>query len=123
MIAATTETAERAKEFFAQKLDFTVSPDELNEQIEKGAEGFIVDVREAKDFIKGHVPGAINLPTGHWDKITVWRKDRPLIIYGYSQRCHLAAHAARKSAEHGYTVLELEGGFDAWKTSRLPLEY
>jgi rhodanese-related sulfurtransferase len=113
MIAATIETAGKAKEFFAQKLDFTVSPDELNEQIETGGNIFIVDVHETKDFIKGHIPGAINLPGGHWDKITAWRKNRPVITYGYSQRCHLAAHAAKESAEHGCTVLGLEGGFDA----------
>jgi rhodanese-related sulfurtransferase len=123
MITATMETAGKAKEFFAQKLDFTVSPDELNEQIETGGNHFIVDVREVKDFIKGHVPGAISLPSGCWNKITAWRKDRPVIIYGYSQSCHLAARAAMESAEQGYTVLELEGGFEAWKKGRLALEY
>jgi rhodanese-related sulfurtransferase len=123
MISATIESAGKAKEFFAQKLDFTVSPVELNEQIETGGNHFIVDVREVKDFIKGHVPGAISLPNGCWNKITAWRKDRPVIIYGYSQSCHLAAHAARESAERGYTVLELEGGFEAWKKGRLALEY
>jgi rhodanese-related sulfurtransferase len=123
MIAATIETAEKAKEFFAQKLDFTVSPEDLNVQIENGGKHFIVDVRGAKDFIKGHIPGAINLPIGHWDNITVWRKDWPIIIYGYSQPCHLAAHAAMEFAQRGYTVLELEGGFDAWRKSKLAKEY
>ena len=123
MIEATTEAAEKAKEFFAQKLDFTINPEELNDQIEKGGKSFIVDVRETKDFIKGHIPCAINLPTGHWDKITAWRKDRPIIIYGYSELCHLATHAAKEAAEHGYTVLELEGGFEAWRKSKLAVEY
>jgi rhodanese-related sulfurtransferase len=123
MVTATIESAEKAKEFFARKLDFTISPEELNDEIEKGGKNFIVDVREAKDFIKGHIPCAINLPLGHWDKMIGWRKDRPIIIYGYSQLCHLAAHAAKESAEHGYTVLELEGGFDAWRKSKLAVEY
>jgi rhodanese-related sulfurtransferase len=123
MIAATIEIAGKAIEFFAQKLDFTISPDELNKQIEKGGKNFIVDVRDTKDFIKGHIHGAINLPVGHWDKISTWRKDRPIIIYSYSQLCHLAAHAAKESAEYGYTVLELAGGFDAWRKSKLAIEF
>jgi rhodanese-related sulfurtransferase len=123
MVTSTIESAEKAKEFFARKLDFTISPEELNDEIEKGGKNFIVDVREAKDFIKGHIPCAINLPIGHWDKMIGWRKDRPIIIYGYSQLCHLAAHAAKASAEHGHTVLELEGGFDAWRKSKLATEY
>ena len=123
MIEATTETAEKAKEFFAQKVDFTIGPDELNGLIKKGEKIFVVDVRETTDFIRGHIPGAVNLPSGNWSKITTWRRDRPIIIYGYSQLCRLATHAAKESAEQGYTVLELEGGFDAWKKSKLIKEY
>jgi rhodanese-related sulfurtransferase len=123
MVEATAETAEKAKEFFAQKLDFTISPEELNDEIEKGGKNFIVDVRETADFIKGHIPCAINLPIGHWDKMSGWRKDRPIIIYGYSQLCHRAARAAKEAAEQGYTVLELEGGFESWTKSKLPVDY
>lgn len=123
MIETTQETAEKANEFFAQKVDFTISPEELNGLIKNGEKIFIVDVRETKDFIRGHIPGAINLPSDHWSKIPTWRRDWPIIIYGYSQICRLAADAAKESAGHGYKVLELEGGFDAWRMSKLHKEY
>jgi len=122
MPAVTLNAPEKAREFFAGKLDFTVSPAELNEQIEKGGKNFIIDVRETIYFIKGHISGAINLPRSNWGKISGWRNDRPLIIYGHSQICHLAAHAALEFAQQGYSVIELEGGFAAWKESKLPVE-
>jgi rhodanese-related sulfurtransferase len=113
---------ERALEFFGGKLDFTISPAEVHEQIEKGWKNFIVDVRAVRDFIQGHVPKAINLPFGLCDRISSWRNDRPLIIYGYSPTCRLAAHAALEFARQGHSVMELEGGFEAWKENRLPIE-
>jgi len=57
-------SSERAQEFFGRKLDFTISPAEVNEQIEIGLNNFIVDARAVKDFILGHVFKAVNLPFG-----------------------------------------------------------
>ena len=122
MSTVTLNAPEKAAEFFAGKLDFTVTPVELSEQIENGVKSFIVDVREAINFIKGHIPGAINLPKGNWSHITGWRNDRPVIIYGYSHICHLAARAAVEFASQGHSVIEMEGGFAAWKESRLHVE-
>jgi rhodanese-related sulfurtransferase len=83
---------------------------------------FIIDVRAVRDFIRGHVPNAINLPFDLCDKISGWHNDRSLIIYGYSPTCHLAAHAALLLARQGHSVMELEGGFETWKANRLPIE-
>jgi rhodanese-related sulfurtransferase len=122
MTTATLNSPEGAQHFFALKLDFTISPVELCEQIENGGKQFIIDVRSVKDFIRGHVPNAINLPVGLCNKMSGWRNDRPLIIYGHSPTCHLAAHAALEFARQGHSVMELEGGFAAWKKERLPIE-
>jgi rhodanese-related sulfurtransferase len=122
MMSATPSIAEKAKEFFAEKMDFTIGPAEVNQQLQNGANIVIIDVRATEDFIKGHVPRAINLPDGQWDKTSGWRKERPLVIYGYSQTCHLAAHAAFAFASQGFPVMEMDGGFAAWKESKLPVE-
>jgi rhodanese-related sulfurtransferase len=113
---------EKAQEFFAWKLDFTVDPLELNRQINNSENITIIDVRAAKDFIRGHLPRAINLPAGNWDKISGWRKERPLVVYCYSQTCHLAAHAAVEFARQGLSVREMEGGFETWRKNKLPVE-
>jgi rhodanese-related sulfurtransferase len=122
MTSATLSAPEKAKEFFAGKLDFTIGPAEVNQQLQNGANIVIIDVRATEDFIKGHVPHAINLPEGQWDKTSGWRKERPLVIYCYSQTCHLAARAALAFASQGFPVMEMEGGFAAWKENKLPVE-
>lgn len=43
-------------------------------------------------------------------------------MYCYSEVCHLAAAAARDFAEHGYPVMELEGGFEEWHRNNLSIE-
>ena len=40
----------------------------------------------------------------------------------YSQVCHLAATAAVEFAGKGYSVMEMEGGFEAWKEHDLEIE-
>ena len=39
-------------------------------------------------------------------------KNKTHVIYCYTQTCHLAAGAALVFAKKGYSVVELEGGFD-----------
>ena len=86
------------------------------------ADWVVVDARGLKDYVKGHIPGAINKYRQLDESFTGLSKDRNNIIYCYSEECHLAASAAREFAEHGYPVIELEGGFESWKMHNLPVE-
>jgi rhodanese-related sulfurtransferase len=113
-----------AQEYFANKLAFTIGPVELDSMIREG-EGddiAIVDVRAAKDYERGHVPGAINLPRDQWHSLEGLRNDAVNILYCYTQTCHLAARAAHEFAGKGYQVMEMEGGFEAWQSSRLDVQ-
>ena len=105
---------EGAKRFFAAKLANTTGPHELAHMIETKQNIVIVDVRLPSDYRAGHIPGAINLPKGMWDRPRGLRKDAVNILYCYSQTCHLAAEAAAQLAAQGYPVVEMEGGFPAW---------
>jgi rhodanese-related sulfurtransferase len=49
-------------------------------------------------------------------------RDKPNVLYCYSQVCHLAATAAVEFAGRGFSIVELEGGFDGWKEYDLPIE-
>ena len=82
----------------------------------------VVDVREAEDFAKGHIPGALSLPQERWDSLEEMSRDKMHIFYCYTQQCHLAAQACVKFANRGYPVMELEGGFAAWKAAELDIE-
>jgi len=113
----------RAKAYFEDKLAFTTGPVELERWIKTGENNLVVvDVRAAEDFAKDHIPGAINLPKDKWDNPQGLSKDKTNVIYCYTQQCHLAANACVQFASRGYPVMELEGGFEAWKANDLDIE-
>ena len=112
----------KAVEYFEAKLEFTTGPIELNSMIERGDTINIIDVRDREEYRKNHIPGAINLPKEKWSTFAGLSRDRTTVVYCYDQQCHLAASAARLFAENGFPVIELEGGFEAWKQHKLPVE-
>ena len=108
-----------AARYFQSKLDFTCGPIELSHWLDEGAAVNVVDVRAPEDYVKGHVPGAINLPRDQWQNPKGLSKDKANVIYCYSQTCHLAAAAALEFAKQGFPVVEMEGGFTAWQKAQL----
>jgi rhodanese-related sulfurtransferase len=121
----TTTAALNASEimgFIGNKMFLTILPEEVNQILRSDFNSIIVDVRETQDFINGHVPGAINLPKGDWGKITGLQYDPTMIIYCYSNMCPLGVQAISEFASYGYSVIEMEGGFEAWRENNLPVE-
>lgn len=112
----------KAREYFEAKLAFTTGPVELSHMIDEGESIHAVDVRAEEDFKRGHITHAFNLPIEKWDTLASLRKDRINVVYCYSQTCHLAARAAALFASKGFPVMELEGGYEAWKKAGLEIE-
>jgi rhodanese-related sulfurtransferase len=113
---------EQAKQYFARKMAFTTGPVEVARQIKEQSDLVVVDVRETEDYRKGHVPGAINLPYDKWSSAEGLQKEALNILYCYSPTCHLAATAAVEFAGKGFSVMEMDGGFEAWKENDLEIE-
>lgn len=112
-----------ARKYFEDKLAFTLGPVELGKWIKTGEDNLvIVDVRAAEDFARGYIPGAINLPKDKWDNPQGLSKNRTNVVYCYTQQCHLAANACVHFAAKDYPVMELEGGFHAWKENQFDIE-
>ena len=118
---ANLQDPQRAREYFENKVAFTTGPIELSHMLESGNVA-VVDVREAEDYEKGHIPGAINLPHGSWANPRNLSRDKTNVVYCYSQQCHLAANACMAFASKGFPVMELEGGFEVWKEHELQIE-
>lgn len=114
--------SEKASEFFTAKLNFTTGPFELDAMMGHHDNINIVDVRARGDFLKCHVPGAKSLPQEMWEDATELSKYDVNIFYCYTEVCHLAARAAKFFADKGYSVMELDGGFDQWQKFGLPVE-
>lgn len=111
---------EKAREYFAAKMAFTTGPHELN-GANKG-DITIVDLRFPSDYKQAHIPGAVNLPKGKWNRPAGLSHEKLNVLYCYSQTCHLAAEAALELAAQGYRVAEMEGGFEAWQKSNFAVE-
>lgn len=105
-----------AVEYFKAKLAYEMSPYGLNGFLEKKSQDYqIVDVRSAKDFAEGHIPGAISVPLQELTaKLSSLPKNKTLVTYCGSLTCQLAPTAALQLAEKGFKVMELHGGFKAW---------
>ena len=112
----------RAIDYFKAKMQFTTGPVELKHMIDTDENINIIDVRHPSDYAVGHIPGSINLPKDEWSTFEGLAQDKTNIVYCYSIVCHLAAAAALHFAEHGYPVMELDGGFDQWKKHEFPIE-
>jgi len=86
----------------------------------------VVDVCEAEEFSRGHIPNAINIPLkelknqlGQLEKFKA--KERPIVLSCQSgQRAGRAATLLRKNEFK--RVYVLGGGVAAWEKENLPLE-
>ncbi len=82
----------------------------------------VVDVREPDETAQGIIPDAVVIPRGYLEQQiegAVPDKDRPVIVYCASGV--RSAFATKTLHELGYTdVVNMGGGFDAWKGAGLP---
>jgi rhodanese-related sulfurtransferase len=74
----------KALEYFEDKMAFTTGPVELNRMMESGEPVNVIDVRQAADYAKGHIPGSINLPKGKWSSLEGLSKDKNNVVVCYS---------------------------------------
>lgn len=65
---------------------YKIKQDEFVQKVQDGEEMFIVDIRSAEDYAKGHIVGAVNAPWGTAisDNLLNMPMDVPVYIYCYS---------------------------------------
>jgi len=86
-----------------------------------------VDVRAAKGFSSGHVPGAFNVDVGtELSRETLSRivgKDEEFVLSCHGKTCPDSAYASAKALIWGFKrVYYFAGGFPAWKEAGYPVE-
>jgi rhodanese-related sulfurtransferase len=86
--------------------------------------GTILDVRTADEFESGHLKNAINMD---WNSKSFKKQAKelpkfmPLFVYCGSG--YRSGEAAKFFEEEGFkTIINLEGGLEAWEQAGLPLE-
>lgn len=82
---------------------------------------YVIDIRAAEDFAKGHVPNSVNIPMASMgDKIPELPKDKTLVIVCYSGQTASQTTGVLRMA--GFDALALKGGFPSWEKAGLEIQ-
>jgi len=100
----------------------TITPSELGARRDSGTAPVVIDVRTAKEYAGGHIPGAVNIPFDQIaDRISEVEAPNGVALY-----CMVGPRARKGEAAlltSGYTaVLHIEGGLAAWEAAGNPVE-
>lgn len=96
-----------------------VSVDQLKQRLDNQNAPVLIDVRTEKEYLDGHIPGAIMIPVdrieSNLDILEPYRKQE-LVLYCQSGR--RASKAADALEEAGFKQVKiLEGSYQAWQQS------
>ena len=100
-----------------------VAPADLQSRLSGGEQIVVIDVREPEEFARGKIPGSFTIPRGVLEMQVDGRLPRDTTVVLYCAGGGRSALACRSLAEMGYEKVEnLEGGFQKWAGSGLPVE-
>lgn len=87
-------------------------------------ETLIVDVREDKEFVEGHILDSLHIPLGKLaERLGELATHREKSIIVSCRSGHRSATACAKLRKEGFTtVYNLKGGVLAWQNAGLPLQ-
>ena len=96
-----------------------MTANELKEELNKGEDIRLVDVRSTEAFAKGDsIPGSENIPADNFlseaaaGKIS---KDQKIVVFCQGGKsCSMVAHQLH---DQGYNIQHIEGGLDAYNTA------
>ncbi|SDX80227.1 rhodanese-like domain-containing protein [Pseudomonas sp. NFACC08-1] len=106
-----------ALQHFSRRLTFETDCSDVYASQQAGDVDFVlVDVRGPLAYERGHVPGAINLPTRTLtaEALAAYPKTTLFVVYCAGPHCNGANKAAVRLATLGYPVKEMIGGVMGW---------
>lgn len=100
----------------------SVSPQQATMLINR-QNGVFLDIRERKDFEKGHIVDAVNIPLAKLhDRITELEKKKDVPIVVVCQMGQQSGQAVTALEAKGFAnVSRMSGGMNEWQLQNLPL--
>ncbi|UZE21898.1 rhodanese-like domain-containing protein [Pseudomonas sp. B21-056] len=106
-----------ALQHFSRRLTFETDCSDVHASQQAGEVDFVlVDVRGPVAYERGHVPGAINIPTRSItaQALVAYPQTTLFVVYCAGPHCNGANKAAVRLATLGYPVKEMIGGVMGW---------
>lgn len=102
-----------------------VLPRELMVRLDAGERVRVLDIRSPRDFAKGHLPGALNVPRQELARrvarVAGGESEQPPVLVCQSDLRSIAAAKRLERSGQGKVVV-MKGGMHRWKRDRLPVE-
>jgi rhodanese-related sulfurtransferase len=114
-----------ARQHFLSKLSFEADPSDVQFDMERGADGFVVvDTRSSEAYARRHIPGAISLPNRsiNAESAAVLPKNKVIVVYCWGPGCNASTKAAARLTAFGFSVKELIGGIEYWQKEGYAVE-
>jgi protein-disulfide isomerase/rhodanese-related sulfurtransferase len=131
ILAASQDSATACSEAEAKKRQpAMIRTAEAEKLFKDGSRALFVDVRSAKDFRSGHIPGAVNLPIDYFEQ--EWRrlpKDKTIVLYESGRSsgdiCASSRAAGRILLAQGFGMDDVkvyQDGLAKWQKAGLPIK-
>jgi len=112
-----TADSDEAVSHFQSKFTYETDCWDVHSTQDFAERGFVLlDVRSAEGFEAGHLPGAINLQHGQFNKqrLAEYATDTLFVVYCAGPHCNGSTRAALRLAKLGRPVKEMIGGITGW---------
>ncbi|WP_232661276.1 ArsR/SmtB family transcription factor [Pseudonocardia sp. TRM90224] len=100
-----------------------ISREELLRRVRDG-HATVLDVRPAREYAAGHIPGAISIPADELaDRFAELPTATTVVAYCRGPHCVLSYDAVRLLTQHGRNAIRLVDGMPEWRLSGLPVAH
>lgn len=98
-----------------------LSPQDVQARIAAGR-AVLVDIREADEFARAHVPGAVSQPLSAWEQAHLSIDPQADVVFTCRTGMRTAGACERLAARVSGDAYVLDGGLDAWAKAGLPVQ-
>ncbi|PLK27570.1 rhodanese family protein [Novosphingobium sp. TH158] len=97
-----------------------LSPKEVQARLASG-KAVLVDIREADEFARAHIPGARSQPLSAWEQAHLTIDPDADVVFTCRTGMRTAGACDRLAARVSGDAFVLDGGLDAWSKAGLPV--